>query len=94
MDGRLFTIRESVNEIGIAFVSVNAILTNDLGMRRVVTKFSSKTFDTWAARKSFGGRGDMLECNNQDQNFMKLIITGDETWVYGYDPETKAQSSQ
>ncbi|GFV41153.1 mariner Mos1 transposase [Trichonephila clavipes] len=25
---------------------------------------------------------------------MKLIITGDESWAYGYDPETKHQSSQ
>jgi hypothetical protein len=22
------------------------------------------------------------------------VITGDETWVYGYDPEMKVQSSQ
>jgi histone-lysine N-methyltransferase SETMAR len=25
---------------------------------------------------------------------MSRIITGDESWVYGYDPETKWQSSQ
>jgi hypothetical protein len=24
-----------------------------------------------------------------DTNFISNIITGDETWVYGYDPETK-----
>jgi hypothetical protein len=29
-----------------------------------------------------------------DPNFISSIITGDETWVYGYDPETKQQSSQ
>jgi hypothetical protein len=29
-----------------------------------------------------------------DKNFMRQIITGDETWVYGYVPETKRQSSQ
>jgi len=26
--------------------------------------------------------------------FLKNIVTGDESWVYGYDPETKQQSSQ
>jgi hypothetical protein len=26
-----------------------------------------------------------------DTNFISSIITGDETWVYGYDPETKQQ---
>jgi hypothetical protein len=29
-----------------------------------------------------------------DRNFISNITTGDETWVYGYDPETKQQSSQ
>jgi hypothetical protein len=29
-----------------------------------------------------------------DKNFLKNVITGDETWVYGYDIEIKAQLSQ
>jgi hypothetical protein len=29
-----------------------------------------------------------------DSSFISDITTGDETWVYGYDPETKQQSSQ
>jgi hypothetical protein len=28
-----------------------------------------------------------------DPNFISNIITGDETWVYGYEPETKQQWS-
>ena len=31
---------------------------------------------------------------NEDPDFLKRVITGDEPWVYGYDVETKAQSSQ
>ncbi|UYV71231.1 hypothetical protein LAZ67_8002306 [Cordylochernes scorpioides] len=31
---------------------------------------------------------------HEDPNFLTKVITGDETWVYGYDPETKRQSSQ
>ncbi|XP_076801747.1 uncharacterized protein LOC143446129 [Clavelina lepadiformis] len=34
------------------------------------------------------------ELSNHDPEFMKTIITGDETWVYGYDPQTRFQSSQ
>jgi hypothetical protein len=29
-----------------------------------------------------------------NENFLKNIVTGDETWVYGYGVETKMQSSQ
>ena len=32
--------------------------------------------------------------DRDDPNFISNIITGDETWVYGYDPETERQSSQ
>ena len=30
----------------------------------------------------------------KNENFLKNNITGDETWVYGYDVETKMQKSQ
>jgi len=29
-----------------------------------------------------------------DSSFLGNVITGGETWVYGYDPETRVQSSQ
>jgi hypothetical protein len=36
----------------------------------------------------------MLECANGDPQFLKTVITGDELWVYGYEPETKVWSSR
>lgn len=36
---------------------------------------------------------DLLESAKSDENFMKTIITGDETWVYGYNLETEVQLS-
>ncbi|UYV66257.1 PARVA [Cordylochernes scorpioides] len=37
---------------------------------------------------------DMLEMTRTDPEWKDKIITGDETWVYGYDPETKRQSAE
>jgi len=37
---------------------------------------------------------ELLANANVNENFLKNIITGDETWVYGYDVETKMQLSQ
>ncbi|UYV72803.1 hypothetical protein LAZ67_10000797 [Cordylochernes scorpioides] len=34
----------------------------------------------------------MLEMVEENPNWTEKVITGDETWVYGYDPETKRQS--
>ena len=36
----------------------------------------------------------LLDRLNTDENFLKNVITGNETWVYSYDVETKVQSSQ
>jgi hypothetical protein len=37
---------------------------------------------------------DPQESIEGDAELLSKIITADETWVYGYDPETKQQSSQ
>ncbi|UYV81479.1 hypothetical protein LAZ67_20001316 [Cordylochernes scorpioides] len=37
---------------------------------------------------------DMLEIKRTDPKWKDKIITGDETWVYGNDPETKRQSAE
>ena len=34
----------------------------------------------------------LLRFNDNDEDFLEQIITGDETWVHQYFPETKAQS--
>ncbi|UYV76963.1 hypothetical protein LAZ67_14002585 [Cordylochernes scorpioides] len=36
----------------------------------------------------------MLEMTRTDPEWKDKIITGYETWVYGYDPETKHQSAE
>ena len=37
---------------------------------------------------------ELQEAVRHDSNFLSRVITEDESWVYGYDPETKQQSSQ
>jgi histone-lysine N-methyltransferase SETMAR len=32
--------------------------------------------------------------SSNDANFLPRVISGDESWIYSYDPETKLQSSQ
>ena len=36
---------------------------------------------------------ETLTTFNDDPDLLKKVITGNESWVYGYDIETKAQSS-
>jgi hypothetical protein len=64
----------------------------DLGMKHVVPKFvlwllsqQQKKFHDEVAQ-------DLLDTSNNDPHFLKQVITTEESWIYNYDPETKAQS--
>jgi hypothetical protein len=37
---------------------------------------------------------ELLDRTSEDENFLKRIVSDDETWVYGYDAEMQMQSSQ
>jgi len=88
------TVRELVEEVGISTGSVHSILTDDLAMWRVSAKFVLKLLTMEQKQLRLEVSQDMLDYTNSDPEFLNIVITGDESWVYGYDLETKAQSSQ
>ena len=91
---RRLTIREMAEECNISFGSCQEILTEKLHMRRVAAKFVPRLMTEDQKQRRVRVCEELLEMANDNENFLKTIITGDETWVYGYDVETKAQSSQ
>jgi Zn finger protein HypA/HybF involved in hydrogenase expression len=91
-DHRL-TVREIADKVRISTGSAHSIVTEDLHMCRVVAKFVPKLLLQEQQLRLEVVR-DMLECANCDPEFLKTVITGEETWVYGHDLETKVQSLQ
>ena len=93
LDDRRLTVQEIITEVEISSSSVHSTLTEDLNLRRVSAKFVLKllTEQQKVVRKEISE--DMFDLANHDPEF-KTTITGYETFVYGYDPETKFQSSQ
>jgi hypothetical protein len=63
-------------------------------MKRVSAKLFPKLLMVKQKETYLAVVRDLLHYANQDANLMKTLITSDESWVWGYDPETKAQSSQ
>jgi len=63
-------------------------------MRRVVAKFVPRILTAKQKEWRLSVATNMPQEAESDENFMGQIITCDETWVYGYDLETKRQSSQ
>ena len=86
LEDRLLTVQEIVTEVVISIGSVHSILTENLNLRRVSAKFVPKLLMEQQKELQKEFFEDMLD---HDPEFIKTIITGDETWVYGYDPETK-----
>ncbi|KAG1653485.1 Protein GVQW3 [Nymphon striatum] len=86
-EDRRLTVRELEENLEIPRTSVSEILMEDLGMRHVAAKFvpwfplqEQKAFRAEIAE-------DLLQTTNNDPHFLKQVITGDESWVYSYDPE-------
>ena len=90
---RHLTIREVAEDVGIAFGTCQKILTEDLQMRRVSAKFVPHLLTVEQKDDHMSICTDREQAQN-DTNFMSSVITGDKSWVYGYDPETKQMSSQ
>jgi hypothetical protein len=63
-------------------------------MHRVTTKFVPwiLTDDQKQQRVDFSTK--LCQLASDDETFLSRVITSDEGWVYGYNPETKQQSSQ
>ena len=63
-------------------------------MRRVLVKYVPRLLTAEQKQERVSICTDLHKQAQNDPNFMSLVITGDESWVYGYDLETKQMSSQ
>ena len=91
---RRLTVRELENDLGIPKTTVWEMLNKILGMTRVCAKFIPKLLTTEQKYLRSEIAQDNWEMVSDDENVLKKAITGDESRVYGYDPETKQQFSQ
>ena len=87
------TIHDVCEIVGLPYGTVQRILVDNLYMRRISARFVPKLLsdDHTAHRVS--------ECRELKQardnpNFIYHITPVNETWVYGYDPDTKQHTSQ
>jgi len=80
--------------MGVSWSSCQRILTVDLYMRRVVAKFVPHLLTQDQKNTCLTLCQDLKDQIESDPNFLSKVIMADESWCYGYDPETKQASSQ
>lgn len=87
---RCMTIRELAEECNISIGSCYEILIEKLMMHREATKFVSRLMMTEQKEHHIQVCQKLLEHAEGDENFLSLIITGNESWFYDYNSETKS----
>ena len=86
---RRLTIRKHIDMVGISFGSVQTILKDHLGLRRVKSRLVPKFLNFFEKERRVQACEAML---SDYQGVYKQIITVDESWIYAYYPETIDQS--
>lgn len=82
------------DEMNLSYGTVQRIITEDLSMRKVCAKMVPKVLSDEQKELRVEISQEILDCLEEDEHFLDNVITGDETWVFQYDPETKRQSEE
>jgi hypothetical protein len=69
-------------------------LTAELGMHCVAATFVPRILTGDQKQQHVSVCEALHQTTSNDAIFLSRVITGDESWIYGYYPETKQQSSQ
>jgi hypothetical protein len=93
-EDRRWTIHALADTIGISYGVCQEILTENLNMLHIATKFVPQLLTNDQKQRCVHVCLELREKPNEDPTLISRIITGDESWIYGYNPETKQQSWQ
>lgn len=91
---RRLTIRMIADQLTLDKETVRLILVNDLGMRKICAKMVPRLLTDDQKTRRMTVCQDVLEQLAVNGKLLESVITGDESWVFQYDPETKRQSLQ
>jgi hypothetical protein len=80
--------------MGIGYGTFQQILTAELGMHHVAAKFVPRILIADQKQQHVNVCEELHQIASDNATFLSRVITGDDSWIYGYDPETNQQSSQ
>jgi len=88
------TLRMISSELNLNQFTVHQILTQDLDMRNVCAKMVPKNLTTEQKANRRDVCLDLLDHLEREPEFFSRVITGDESWIFEYDLDTKHQSRE
>jgi len=94
LEDRRRTIDNLVDLSGVSWSSCQWILSEELQMKRVIAKFMPHVLTADQKQSRVDACRELQEHLEIDPDLFVKVITGDESWCYAYNPETKQQSSE
>ena len=88
------TIHNIAEEVEIGYGTCQWVLMEELGMHRVTAKFVPRILTDDQKQQRINVCTELRQLTSDVETFLSRVITSDKSWVYGYDSETKQQSSQ
>ncbi|KAL4085118.1 hypothetical protein QTP88_027410 [Uroleucon formosanum] len=82
------------DELNLKRETVRKILTDDLSMKKLCANMVPKNLLAEQKHVQMSISQDCQEQVEADPTLLDRVITGDESWYFQYDPETKRQSQQ
>ena len=92
-DHRLM-VRMIAEELSINKDTVWSIITENLEMHKVCAKMVPELLSEDQKQQRVTVCQDIIERLEDDPDLRRRVITGNESWIFEYDPETKRQSRQ
>ena len=89
LQDRRRTIRDIAEEVDVGYGTCQRVLMEELGLQRVAAKFVPRILTADQIQQRVSVCTELRQLASDDETFLSRVITGDESWVYGYDPETK-----
>ena len=86
------TVRMISEEFSIGKDTVWKILTKNLEMHKLCVKMVPKIPSDYQKQQRFTVCQDITKYLEAEPDLLNFVMTGDETWVFEYDPEMKRQS--
>ena len=86
------TVRMIADELSMNSERVWRIITEDLGMRKVCAKMVPRLLNDGQKENRVQVCQDILKQLEITPDLLSRVVTGDESWMFKYDPLTKRQS--
>ena len=90
LNNRRIKVADLVSECSISNGSVYTIIHEHLGMSKVSARWVPRNLNMQDCQQRVKSSQEVLEVYNANpEDFHTRLVTGDETWLHHWDPDTK-----